>query len=270
MHGPYDGVNMTAYRIAAAAAAIGVATGTLRLWEQHGLMNPTRLASGQRLYDEVEIARGRHITELRAREKLSLAEIRTLVFGFETAPPSRDGQAPGQRVRRMRAARRLSLNALATELGVSVSTLSTFERTSRGVGVSLLRRLANYFRVTVTELTVDPEMQRSGVVRREEGQRIAALGEGVLIRALATGVKLMDCKEWTLASGARSDGAYTHDGEEFVYVLSGAFALTVAGLGTTVLAAGDSLYFESHREHAWVNEGAEACVILWINTPASF
>ena len=73
---------MTGCRIAAAAAAVGVAPGTLRLWEQHGLMNPTRLASGQRLYDEVEIARGRHITELRTREKLSLAEIRTLIFGF--------------------------------------------------------------------------------------------------------------------------------------------------------------------------------------------
>ena len=261
---------MVAYRISAAAVAIGVAPGTLRLWEQHGLLNPTRHASGQRLYDDAEIARGRRITELRVREGLGLAEIHTRVSGSETAPSTHSDRAPGRRVRRMRAARGLSLNELAAELSVSASTLSTFERTSRGVGVSLLRRLASYFGVTVTQLTVNARTQRSGVVRRGEGQRIDALGAGVLTRALATGIKLMDCKEWTLSPGARSDGAYSHEGEEFVYVLSGAFALNVSGLGTTLLAAGDSLYFESRREHAWINEGAEPCVVLWINTPASF
>jgi DNA-binding transcriptional MerR regulator/quercetin dioxygenase-like cupin family protein len=267
------------HKIAEAAAAIGVTPGTLRLWEQHGLLAPKRLPSGHRVYDEAEMERARRIAHLRTREGLGLYAIGAAIAPERPHAKARQTRAVhnaslatlGQRVRRMRSARKVGLKAFADALEVSPSVVSTFERTSQGISVALLRRIADYFCVTVTQLTLDPTKEDGdGVVQRTQGRRITTLGAGIETRALATGFKVMDCKEWTLEPGAKSDGAYSHEGEEFVYVLSGNFEITVEDLGSSSLGAGDSLYFESTRRHSWNNPGPDPCVLLWINTPPSF
>jgi transcriptional regulator with XRE-family HTH domain len=170
----------------------------------------------------------------------------------------------------MRLQRGISIQKLAGKLKVSASTISTFERTSKGVSVTLLRALADYFGVTVTQLTTLPQPSGTTPVRRGEGQRVEALGKGINVRALATGERLMDAKEWTLAPGAQSNGSYSHEGQEFVYVISGCIELSVEGLGVVRLQSRDSLYFESSRKHSWINPGNEDCTVVWVNTPASF
>jgi DNA-binding transcriptional MerR regulator/quercetin dioxygenase-like cupin family protein len=262
---------MSQHRISDVAKEVGVTPGTLRLWEQYGVLTPTRAPSGHRTYTNSQLDVAREIARMRSSGGHSLAEIKSAL----AAPTSRASNtaaeiAPGQRIRQMRLERKLSIQNLAGELGVSASMISTFERTSKGAGVKLLRAIADFFNVTVTQLTARPQPANVGPVRRSEGQRIKALGKGINVRALATGEHLMDCKEWTLQPGARSEGSYSHAGEEFVYVLSGCIELNVDGLGVVRLEAGDSLYFESTRNHSWVNPTDAACGVLWVNTPASF
>jgi DNA-binding transcriptional MerR regulator/mannose-6-phosphate isomerase-like protein (cupin superfamily) len=254
------------YRIAEIATSLGVTPGTLRLWEQHGLIAPGRSESGHRVYRAADVKRAHRIATLRSDRGLALSEIRQML----TVKKSGAVGSAGERVRRLRLARRLSIRQLAGAVGVSVSVISTFERTSRGVGVKVLRSIADFFSVTVTALSVGVEPSAPGPVRRNAGRRIAALGEGIETRALATGPKLMDCKEWVIGPGSHSDGAYSHAGEEFLYVLSGVLEITVDGLGTMRLEARDSLYFDSTREHSWRNPEGKDCTVVWINTPASF
>jgi transcriptional regulator with XRE-family HTH domain len=204
---------------------------------------------------------------MRLDRGLALSEIRQILA---TKSAKGEARTVGARVRRLRLARRLSIRELADAVGVSASVISTFERTSRGVGVKVLRSIADFFSVTVTTLSLGVEPSRPGPVRRNAGRRIATFGEGIETRALATGPKLMDCKEWVIAPGSHSDGAYSHAGEEFLYVLTGVLEITVDGLGTMRLEAGDSLYFDSTRQHSWRNPDGQACTVLWINTPASF
>jgi DNA-binding transcriptional MerR regulator/quercetin dioxygenase-like cupin family protein len=263
---------MSRHRISDVAKEVGVTPGTLRLWEQYGVLTPTRAPSGHRTYTSSQLNVAREIARMRSSGGHSLAEIKSLL----STPPRRASKTageiipPGQHIRQMRLERKLSIQKLADELGVSASTISTFERTSQGAGVKLLRAIADFFDVTVTQLTAQPQPSKIGPVRRSEGQRIKALGKGINVRALATGERLMDCKEWTLEPGARSEGSYSHVGEEFIYVLSGCIELTVEGLGVVRLESRDCLYFESTRNHSWVNPTDDACVVLWVNTPASF
>lgn len=263
-------------KISDVAKDVGVTPGTLRQWEQYGVLAPVRAPSGHRTYTVDQINKAREIARLRSTGGLSLSEIKSLLVVAERdGTPSKGAEGrewltAGQQIRRMRLRRGLSIHKLADQLKVSASTISTFERTSKGVGVRLLRTLADYFGVTVTQLTARPQPSGTSPVRRHEGQRINALGKGINVRALATGERLMDAKEWTLEPGAQSNGSYSHEGQEFVYVISGCIELNVDGLGVVRLGPRDSLYFESSRKHSWINPGKEPCTVVWVNTPASF
>jgi DNA-binding transcriptional MerR regulator/quercetin dioxygenase-like cupin family protein len=268
---------MSHRKISDVAKEVGVTPGTLRQWEKYGVLKPLRSPSGHRSYTSDQLDKAREIARLRNKGGLSLSEIKSRFsngIGNGTDPHAEgvsDELLPaGAQIRRMRLERQLSIQKLAENLSVSASTISTFERTSQGVGFKLLRALATYFGVTITQLTAKPQPAGAGPVRRAEGQHIFNLGEGIVVRVLATGDRLMDCKEWRLQPGAQSKGSYNHGGEEFIYVLSGSVVLTVEGIGTVRLCAHDSFYFESARKHSWVNLDEETCELLWVNTPASF
>ena len=64
--------------------------------------------------------------------------------------------------------------------------------------------------------------------------------------------------------------AYGHEGEEFVYVLSGRVEFILDSDQFYDLGVGDSLYFESKRRHAWTNRHDGETVLLWVNTPPTF
>ena len=266
------------YKVSEISAATGVPPATLRLWEQHGLITPSRTPSGYRLYSEDDFARVHQIVRLRSILGLNLAAIKSSLE--EAAPVSSgpdgktgdDTPSPrlGHEIRRLRKEKKLTISALAGQLGVSASILSTLERTSRGASVPLLRAVAEALGVTVTQLTASPADVVKAVVRQGEGRQLPSLGKGIRIRELASGPRMMDCQEWTLAPGAGSEGFYQHEGEEFIRVLEGSFEIEVDGLGLAILNEGDSIYFESHRAHCWRAAGMRPCRLLWVNTPPSF
>lgn len=263
------------YKVSEISAATGVPPATLRLWEQHGLIAPSRTPSGYRLYSENDFARVHQIVRLRSVLGLNLAAIKSSLDAASSASPrAADEDLPsprlGHEIRRLRKERKLTISALAAQLDVSPSTLSTLERTSRGASVPLLRAVAQALGVTVTQLMASPVVVADAVVRRGEGRQLPSLGKGIQIRELASGPRMMDCQEWILAPGAGSDGFYRHEGEEFIRVLEGRFEIEVEGLGFATLDAGDSIYFESHRAHSWRSAGTGPCRLLWVNTPPTF
>ena len=67
------------------------------------------------------------------------------------------------------------------------------------------------------------------------------------------GATMLEPQLFVLAPGATSDGAYAHDGEEFLYVLDGAVTLWVGAEQRYRLTAGDALTFPSTLPHRWRN-----------------
>ena len=263
------------YKVSEVSAATGVPSATLRLWEQHGLIVPSRTPNGYRMYSEEDFARVHHIVRLRSVQGLNLAAIKSSLV--ETARDQSEQlreemPAPrlGFEIRRLRKERKLTISGLAARVDVSPSVISTLERTSRGAGVPLLRAIAEALGVTVTQLTASPDEIVQAVVRKGEGRLLPFIGNGIRIRELASGPRMMDCQEWTLAPGAGSEGFYRHEGEEFIRVLQGSFEIEVDGLGLATLNEGDAIYFESQRAHSWRAVGTEPCRLIWVNTPPTF
>jgi quercetin dioxygenase-like cupin family protein len=69
---------------------------------------------------------------------------------------------------------------------------------------------------------------------------------------------------------AGSDGSYSHQGEEFIYMMSGTLEIWLDELQCFVLHAGDTFWFESTHGHRWFNPGETEAALLWINTPPTF
>lgn len=72
-----------------------------------------------------------------------------------------------------------------------------------------------------------------------------------------------------LMPGDTVDDAYTHEGEEFGFVLEGSYEVTV-GDEVYVLEAGDSISYPSHLPHKMRVVGDEPCRSIWVITPPSF
>jgi quercetin dioxygenase-like cupin family protein len=93
---------------------------------------------------------------------------------------------------------------------------------------------------------------------------------GVTVEQLADGNAQMEPQIFTVEPGAGSEGSYSHDGEEFVFVLEGSFEVLLNEEERYLLRVGDSLYYPSSVVHAWRNPGRERARVIWVNTPPTF
>jgi DNA-binding transcriptional MerR regulator/quercetin dioxygenase-like cupin family protein len=274
-----SGAGNMRYKVAEAARLAGVSASTLRLWETQGLVVPERSPTGHRQYSEADLARLKRISWFRAERGLNPAAIREALeaegaVNNEASPAgvaeSNVDLQVGRKLRSLRHGAGKTLEQVAGDIGIAASVLSTLERTSQGVSIAVLHNLAEYFGTTVSSLSGEDELRERTLIRAGEWRSWPRTTPGVTVQLLAEGKKQMDCHRFVLAPGASSEGAYGHEGEEFVYVLSGRVEFVLDGDQFYDLSPGDSLYFDSRRRHAWSNRHDGETVLLWINTPPTF
>lgn len=274
-----NGAGEIRYKVAEAARLAGVSASTLRLWETQGLVVPERSPTGHRQYTEADLARLKRISWFRSERGLNPAAIREALeaetnasedMAPAAAPDSSADLQVGRKLRSLRHAAGKTLEQVAGDIGIAASVLSTLERTSQGVSIAVLHNLAEYFGATVSSLSGESELKERALIRAGEWRTWPRTTPGVTVQLLAEGNNQMDCHRFVLAPGASSEGAYGHEGEEFVYVLSGRVEFVLDGAHFYDLAPGDSLYFASRRRHAWSNRHDGETVLLWINTPPTF
>lgn len=254
------------YRIAEAARRTGVSTSALRLWERQGLIRPVRTDARYRLYSEDDLERLRRIRRLRAEEHVNAPGIRRILAAGVVGAASPDGA----RLRQLRIQRGLSLRAAAARADLSVSFISALERGATTSSVAALQRLTAAYGTTVLGL-FGPRMRGRRLVRSGERPMLRLANSAVRIEQLAaTGSSRLEPQLFVLAPGATSDGAYAHEGEEFLYVLDGAVTIWIAEEECYPMTEGDALSFPSTLPHRWRNDASGETRLLWINTPPTF
>jgi transcriptional regulator with XRE-family HTH domain len=206
---------------------------------------------------------------LRRVRGLNAAAIVELMRREGRARPAADGGAGavGSHLRRLRAKRRLSLAQVARAVGISVGFLSALERSQMTGSVGTLRKLARFYKTNILDF-----FDATGPSSRQvqPGQRkVLEAGPGVRMELLAWGNTVMEPHLFRVAPEAGSGDSYTHEGEEFLYVLQGELTITLAKEAYR-LKAGDSFYFESATPHHWKNPGRVETWVLWVNTPPTF
>ncbi len=133
--------------------------------------------------------------------------------------------------------------------------------------VGTLRKLARFYKTNILDF-FDAHESRSRQVRPAQ-RKVLRAGPGVQMELLAWGNTVMEPHLFRVAPQAGSGDSYSHDGEEFLYILRGELTITLEAESFR-LRSGDSFYFESDRPHDWKNTGRAETWVLWVNTPPTF
>ena len=256
-------------RISEVARRVGISSSALRAWEALGLVSPQRTQSRYRLYDESNVRLLRRAIFLRRARGLNPAAIvHVLKRQGVVASPAEGTLLPGQRFRRLRANRGLSLAQVAKATRVSVGFLSALERGQMRSSIATLRRIARFYRTNILSL-FETAGDNPRLVRPAE-RKILETTPDVRMELLAWGNTAMEPHLFRIKPGGGSGESYSHEGEEFLHVLRGNFEIWLNDGEHYRLKPGDSLYFESTTPHRWKNPGRKETWILWVNTPPTF
>jgi len=252
------------------ARILGVSPSTLRLWENVGLVSPVRSNGRYRLYSLELLDVLKRIKYLRDVKLLNLPGIRQ-VLGKTSAVQPANGMRPtelGRKLRRLRKKRGLGVVDAAKRAKISAGFLSAIELSRANPSVATLQRLAATYGTTVLDF-YDLPKQSNHLVRPRDRRAIQPQS-GIRIELLSIGARQLESHLFRVQPGAGSDGAYSHQGEEFIYMMSGTLEMWLDELQCQTLHTGDSFWFESTVGHRWFNPSTEEAVMLWINTPPTF
>jgi DNA-binding transcriptional MerR regulator/quercetin dioxygenase-like cupin family protein len=256
-------------RISEVARRVGISSSALRAWEALGLVAPQRTQSHYRLYNQADVRLLQRAIFLRRARGLNPAAIVHVLKrqGLVTSP-AEGTMLPGQRFRRLRTRRGLSLARVAKATGVSIGFLSALERGQMRSSVATLRRIARFYCTNILSL-FETAGDNPRLVRPAQ-RKILETTPDVRMELLAWGNTVMEPHLFRVKPGGGSGESYSHEGEEFLHVLRGDFEIWLNSGEHYRLKPGDSLYFESSIPHRWKNPGRKETWLLWINTPPTF
>lgn len=177
-----------------------------------------------------------------------------------------DGLGPA--IRRVRRERGLTQEEVATEVGASVAHLSRLESGARQPSLDGLLRIAAALGVEVGELLEASEEPGPGTVVRGATSPVYE-SEGLSFQSLTpeAGPEGLAAMKIVFPSDRSVPEYKEHEGEEWIYVLSGRLRLMLAG-EATVLEAGDAAYFNGLVPHRWDVLGEEDVEMLAVGCRA--
>jgi len=163
----------------------------------------------------------------------------------------------GPRLRALRQRGEATLTQLSATTGISVSTLSRLESGQRKPTLELLLPLAKAHGVTLDELveappSEDPRIQPEPIVRHGRTY--------VPLTRQAGGLQAYKVII-PPAEAPDPDALKTHEGYEWLYVLSGRLRLRI-GEHDLVLGQGEAAEFDTRLPHALSNAGKRAVELL--------
>lgn len=191
--------------------------------------------------------------------------------GPETAPEPLD--LP-ERVRELRKSRGLTLEQAAGQAGLARSTLSKIENGQMSPTYEALKKLATGLEISVPQLFTPPMREkvngRMTVTRSDEG--VAQATTTYEHELLASGLTKKQMLPYRARVRARSmeefDGWVRHDGEEFLYVLTGVIRLYTEFYEPVEMRRGDSAYYDATMGHNVVSVSEDDATILWVTSLA--
>lgn len=250
------------------ARILGVSASTLRMWESVGLVAPVRSNGRYRLYSPELLTVLKRIKYLREVQRLNVPGIKRELGPAAGTRMAKEPKPLGPRLQRLRARTGFPLADAAKRAGISTGFLSSVERGQANASVATLQRLAAAYGTTVMDLFQAPR-RRDRVVRPAD-RRVLQMHSGVRMELLSSGATMLQSMLFRVAPLSGSDGSYSHQGEEFLYMLSGTLEIWLDELECFVLHEGDGFWFESTLGHRWFNPAQVEAVLLWINTPPTF
>ena len=173
----------------------------------------------------------------------------------------------GANLKQLRLRKDWTLDELADRSGLSKPFLSRLESGGRQASISAVLTLAEVFGVSIasmfeTQVALDPCL----IVRKAEEAPREAYGLTFVPLSKAGHNFNLRPIQVTVSPNRKGDQHYSHDGEEWIYVLSGKITLSLAGEKYD-LDAGDAIHFDSRLPHRVLARSKTPPEILLVASP---
>ena len=178
----------------------------------------------------------------------------------------------GLRVRELRRSLGWTLEEAALRAGLARSTLSKIENGQMSPTYDALKKLAGGLAISVPQLFTPPSKEqvngRMAVTKVGEGQAQATVTyEHELLGGSLSKKHMLPYRATIRArSFEEFSGWVRHDGEEFLYVLTGVIRLYTEFYEPVELRRGDSAYYDAAMGHNVVSLSDEDATILWVTS----
>ncbi len=178
----------------------------------------------------------------------------------------------GQRVRQLRKDRKWTLEQAAQEAGLARSTLSKIENEQMSPTFDAVKKLAEGLGISVPQLFTAPKseqvMARLAVTKLNEGREL--ITSTYEHEMLAPELKSKAMVPYRARIRSRSfdefEGWVRHDGEEFLYVLSGVVKFFTEFYEPVEMRRGDSAYYDAAMGHNVISTSQDDAVVLWVTS----
>jgi len=169
----------------------------------------------------------------------------------------------GKRIKKTLLDKKMSLDTMANETGLSKETLTNIEAGEKRPSVGNLLQISRALHIDSGFL-----LKEQDEALEERSRAYTKRTDNYAYTTLTPGAENKHLKAFKVAVEPRQDHqgvGYQHEGEEFVYVLSGSVEIVV-GEHANRLKEGDSLHFNSAIRHNLRNIGdrrAELLVVIY-------
>lgn len=178
----------------------------------------------------------------------------------------------GQRVRQLRKDRKWTLEQAAQEAGLARSTLSKIENEQMSPTFDAVKKLAEGLGISVPQLFTAPKseqvMARLAVTKMNEGRELitSTYEHEMLAPELKSKVMVPYRARIRSRSFDEFEGWIRHDGEEFLYVLSGVVKFFTEFYEPVEMRRGDSAYYDAAMGHNVISTSQDDAVVLWVTS----
>ncbi|WNC15172.1 XRE family transcriptional regulator [Brevibacillus brevis] len=159
----------------------------------------------------------------------------------------------GPLIKELRLQRKMTLKQLSEKTSLSISFLSQVERSKCSVRIESLTHIAEALGVNPSYFFSERN-QPKGFIRRAGSSPLPFRQSSFTYTGLSGDIPnpLFEPVLVTLLPNNQKVTSFTHDGQEFIYVLEGVLTV-IFGQEEYELFPGDSFHTESNNPHNWYN-----------------
>ena len=196
----------------------------------------------------------------------------------------------GEKLKKSRNDKGMSLRELATKVELSASFLSQIEQGKASPSIENLKKIAHTLDVRVAYLIEDEEDDIRNIehIKKENIKYIESLDSNIKMGILLSNNREKNMEPIIYEIGVDGESGrdfYSHgSSEEFIYILEGELEVYVANKKYKLegelevyvankkykLSKGDSLYFKSSLKHRFKNTSKKEVKALWVVSPPTF